>query len=230
MNRLRFFYVVSGPRAAYVVVAGVLIGFAGYIAATAPDTIDQTLGMALFLQLFAASTGYRDRLQRGHFDPVLVARPHPATIAAAHWLLSIGFGATVWGVLGAASLLGNPSRLPTAFTPPAVLVLLYVSTVVWAASLPLGRYAGGILWIVTIFILASTQHLQALRVSLLAPDGTWTNAVRAAAAVLSFPVFLLFESTPPRRELLLAVLVAGAAAWAAGALLIARFRGTLVDH
>ena len=44
----------------------------------------------------------------------------------------------------------------------------YPSTVVWAVSLPLGRYGGGILWLMTLFVLASTRLLQSLRQSLIA--------------------------------------------------------------
>src|SRR2546423_9319133 len=171
MNPARFFWLVAGPSAMHLPVALAVTAFAVYMAAPFPSGFDQVLGITLFLQLFAASTGYRHRLRRGHFDPILTGRAARTTVAFGHWIVSIGAGLLLWTLLGVIDLATRRGHVPTAFTAAAVAVFLYAMTMVWTISLALGRYAGAVLWLVVLFALASTQQLQALRVTFsAAPD------------------------------------------------------------
>src|SRR5207253_6978602 len=97
---------------------GLLMAYGAYVAWVAPADFDQTVAVALFLQMFAASTGYADRATRGHFDSILAGRSSRWPIAGAHWLLSIAPGLTLWVLLAAMARVGRPEVWPTPLMLP----------------------------------------------------------------------------------------------------------------
>src|ERR1043165_7115613 len=99
-STLRFLWIVQGPGVGGVGVAAALLGFASYMAASNRSGFDQAGAIGLFLPMFSASSGYRDRLRRGHLDPVLVGHTNRWRVAAAHWLASTGLGLAAWVLLG----------------------------------------------------------------------------------------------------------------------------------
>jgi len=215
MSALRFFFVVSGPGALYYVAAAGVVSFAVYLAVTGLSGFNPALPIVLLLQLFAASTGYRDKLRRGHFDPILVARASFASIALSHWLISIGLGVAAWLFVSALDAI-REHAVPDGLTYTSIALLLYTSTIVWLVSLPFGRHSGGVLWLVLLFGLASTHQLQDLR----AASTIWAGLV--------CPLFLLGPS-PPEPLAILALAVGTAVAWIAGAFVIRSFQAVLVE-
>ena len=65
----RFLVVGAGPSAVTWLVAAAVIAYGVYVARLTPDVFGQVLAVALFLQLFAASTGYRAPLGWEGLDP-----------------------------------------------------------------------------------------------------------------------------------------------------------------
>lgn len=226
----RFVAVVERPTFVTTMTAVALVVFGVYLEWVYPEGIDQALGITLFLQLFAASTGYRDRLQRGHFDPVLTQRRGRWDVAFAHWLASTIVGMAVWAMLGIIDLIGRPHHWPTPFTAAGMAVLLYVSTTVWMVTLPLVRFAGAILWLGALFALGATQHLQAFRQTFSAAPENWTQAWHSTASVLVFPVLLMIDPGTVSAPLPILVLVATSLAWVGGALIIDRLDGVLREN
>ena len=170
LSAFRFFFVVARPGDDAVLIGAAVVGFALYLAVLNPTGFEQTLDLAIVFQLFAASTGYRERLRRGHFDPILVGRAGSWRIAAAHWAVSASLGVLVWIVLVLIELTMRPGQWPMGLKAPHLLVLLYTSTAVWVLTLPLPRYTGALLWLVALVALLATQKLQALRLTLHRPE------------------------------------------------------------
>jgi hypothetical protein len=229
MSPLRFFRVLLRPDASALSLAAGTLALGAYLARAYPQGVDQAVAIALFLQLFAASTGFRDRLRRGHFDPVLVGGRPRIAVAAAHWLASVGPGLSVWLALGLISAMSSRSAWPTAFTPAGLAVILYASTMAWVVSLPMGRFSGAVLWLVTLFTLAATLQLQAMRQTFSAAADSWAGTLNSFAGVLVCPVFLLIDPLAAGPPLLALLFVATVGAWLAGVALVACFGGILVE-
>jgi hypothetical protein len=227
-SALCVFYTVLGPSGVTVAVAAALLAFAVYLARADPAGFEQTIGIALFLQLFAASTGYRDRLRHGHFDPLLVGDPYVWSIGLAHWLISAGPGFVLWGMLGAIELAARPGQAAAPFTLAGLSTFLYASTIVWTVSLPFQRYAAAVLWLIVLFALAATQQLQSLRVAFTPMPDTWIDVLRSTAAGLVFPVFLMLDPAVLSLRIVGLMLLATVFVWMAGVAMIRRFEAALV--
>jgi hypothetical protein len=226
-STLRFFFLLLRPNPTSLAIATVVVAFGGYLEWIYPDGFDQAVAIALFLQLFSASTGYRDRLRRGHFDPILAGPRGRLTVALVHWGLSIALGLSAWLALGAIDLVGRPHHWPTPLTGAGLAVILYVSTLVWMVTLPMTRYAGGVLWLAVIFGLAATHRLQALRLIFSAEGSSWRETIQAGLSGLVCPIFLIVDPARAGPAVITIVLLATAMAWLGGALMIRRFIGVL---
>jgi len=81
-----FFWEVLWPsRVAAATLAGV-VAYAVYLSTVSTDGFEEALSMLFVMQLVLASTGYRDRLTRGHFDPLLAGRVRRVPIVMTHLL------------------------------------------------------------------------------------------------------------------------------------------------
>jgi len=229
LSALRFFFVVARPGDDAVLIGAAVVGFALYLAVLNPTGFEQTLDLAIVFQLFAASTGYRERLRRGHFDPILVGRAGSWRIAAAHWAVSASVGVLVWIVLVLIELTIRPGQWPMGLKAPHLLVLLYTSTAVWALALPLPRYTGALLWLVALVALLATQKLQALRLTFTPVPETLAQTLRATGSVFVLPFLLLIDPEVASVKLLAATLLGTVLVWMLGALIIRQFDGALVE-
>src|SRR4051812_10375096 len=93
---LRYFWTVCRPPTSAFAWAALLLAWAVSVAWYRPRDFEEILGLALVGQALAASTGYRDRLARGHFDPLLAGRRSRFDVALAHAALSIVPGVLFW--------------------------------------------------------------------------------------------------------------------------------------
>ncbi|MBI3493709.1 MAG: hypothetical protein HY047_18325 [Acidobacteria bacterium] len=225
----KFFALLLRPRLPYLIVAGLVLALGVYLEWIHPDGFEQVVAIALFLQLFAASSGYRERLRRGHFDAILAGRNERWSVAAVHWVMSAGFGLMLWFALGMIDLAGRTGHVPAAFSVTGLVVFLYVSTVAWAVTLPLPKYSGAILWLALLFGLGATQRLHALRQTFSAAGGSWGDTFHSAASSLVCPIFLMVDPPAAGRGVLSLVFLATVVVWLVGAALIHRFDGVLVE-
>lgn len=226
---LRFFLLIARPGSDAVALALVLVAFAVYIGMLGPTAYDQVFGIALLLQMFAASTGYRDRLRRGHFDPVLVGRASHWRIAAAHWVVSAGLGVAVWVVLTLIEVIVRPRQWPNSLAPAEIATLLYISTAAWAITLPLPRYTGALAWLLLLIVLLAAEQLAAMRVTFNPAPDTWTEALGSASRVFVFPFLLVFDPAAAGARLLAVMAIGTGAVWVFGATLIRQFEASLVE-
>jgi hypothetical protein len=255
MNRLaplRFFWATSPPGYAVASAAALLVSGAAWSALRDPDDFDQFVLLALSFQMFSASSGYRQQALRGHFDPILTAGSSRTACALAHFAVSIAPGLAVWLVIAALAWAFQPGRAPGLGAPAlsapalsapalgapalgmtsasALVAALYASTLCWTVSLPLRRYAGGVLWLALIFALAAGHQLHSLRESFLMSSGGWWDTLALTGAALVAPVYLVANPQVAGVASLGLVLSVTAAAWIAGACFIARFSGVLEDR
>jgi hypothetical protein len=225
----QFFAIVQPPPVAIAAVALLVLAYGVYLTRLNPASIDDVAGMMLFLQVFAASTGYRDRLRRGHFDAILVARPRRASIAWAHWLISIGPGLAIWLTVAALDAVARPHHWPTVLTSAWLVTFFYVSTAAWAATLPFTRLAGGALWVIVLFALGPSGGLAKLTDVFKAGGGTWMAGAQQAGVALVCPFLLVGTAVPVGVRSLVLVGGATVAVWGLGLTIISRCDGTLAD-
>ena len=145
---LRFFRVVPpvppllvGCFAFVVVVFGVaaLAGLAAPGAATIP---------ILFVQLFAAASGFGAPARRGYFDLLITRGERRMLIAATHWFSSTAPG--VAALLVIASLEVSMRSPPIAATTGTAAALALVSTLPWAITAALPRFSAAIGWLLAL--------------------------------------------------------------------------------
>jgi hypothetical protein len=102
----------------------------------------------LFVQLFAAASGFGSPARRGYFDLLLTRGERRALIAAAHWSSSVAPGVTLWCVMvGVEQATRSP---PVAATTGTLAAVLLVSTLPWALTVSLPRFSGAIGWMLAI--------------------------------------------------------------------------------
>jgi hypothetical protein len=139
--------------------------------------------------MIAASSGYRDRLVRGHFDQLLAGCRTRGVVALAHLAFSIAPGVVVWVALGAVDVLLAGQR-SVIFTAGGIAGFLYASLVAWAVSLWLGRNSG-VLWIVGLFVLAANGRVHVLSEAYGTSSASLAVTLRAAGAALVHPLLLV---------------------------------------
>jgi hypothetical protein len=218
MNRpspLRFFWEVLHPGPAVMAALASLLAFATYLATTGEEGFDNALGLVLVAQLLAASTGYRDALVRGRFDGLLAGRERRVGVAFAHAALSMLPGLALWLAFGAASRAAIGQR-SFAFTSGGMLAFADASVIVWVVSLWLGRHTGGVLWLVTLLLLAAGSQVRELRFTYNTVSEDWFVRLKSAAAAVVLPIAMHDNGgyvEPPIRVLvgtaILAIFAAG---------------------
>lgn len=179
--------------AGFVVVGGLCVWL---LRTGSREDASTALACALFLQMFAMAPGFNAAATRGHYDPFLASSISRKRLAVTHWSTSALPGCLCWSAIGLFEWMGHPSVVPTAWRPSALAALAVVSTLSWAISLPLPRFAGGVLWIAAIFgLLASRTALLSLREATLTAQvlGPRDTIVSAFFATL-FPFALLDQS------------------------------------
>jgi hypothetical protein len=142
----------------------------------------------LVLQIFAASSGFGLATRRGHYDLVLSRGVGLAGLMTAHWIASIAPGAAAWLAVAAGERLlwsGEAASL----TSGSVLAFVFASSVPWALTTPLPRFAAAIGWLillVTSLAVAPSGQLHLLD-ALHAPHPSPLGAL----AVVAYPMGLL---------------------------------------
>lgn len=226
---LQFFGTVLRPSIATVAAFGVLLAYAGYLVRGDPDLFGQVFGVALFFQMFCASTGYAERARRGHYDSILVGRSSRWSIALAHWIVSLSPGVVMWMLLAALALVSAPGRWPVPLTPAGLAALAWASTAVWAVTVLLPRYTGGVLWIALVLVLVALHKMAPLQDTFLSGEETWAEALPKARVALTFPILLVGRPEAAGARTLVLVALATLITLTIGVLLIEQLDGVLRD-
>ena len=142
----------------------------------------------LVLHIFAASSGFGLAMRRGHYDLVLTRGVSVIGLMTAHWLASIVPGLTAW--LAVAALEQIVSRgAPAALTSGSALAFLLASSVPWALTTPLPRFAAAIGWLV--LLVTSLAIVPSGQLHLLGALRAPQPSALGALAVMAYPMGLL---------------------------------------
>jgi hypothetical protein len=163
-------------------------------AAVAVDAarVPQALTPLLMLQLFACSSGFLIPARRGHYDLLLTAGEGRLRIAVVHWFMSVLPGVACWFVVALCEAVATRGGQGAARTSGTLLAWALVSTVPWAATVALPRFAGAIGWLLTLAVVAATVP-GAVDGRMFDRLGAGTSWVEAAIAVLVFPPLAVGE-------------------------------------
>jgi hypothetical protein len=142
----------------------------------------------LVLQIFAASSGLGLAMRRGHYDLVLSRGIGVSGLMTAHWLASIAPGVGAW--LGVALIERLVSAAePAALTSGSVLAFLLASTLPWALTTPLPRFAAAIGWLV--LLVTSLAMVPSGQMRLVEALRAPRPSALGALAVVAYPMGLL---------------------------------------
>jgi hypothetical protein len=142
----------------------------------------------LVLQIFAASSGFGLAMRRGHYDLVLSRGIGVSGLMTAHWLASIAPGLGAWlAVALIERFVASDHR--AALTSGSVLAFLLASSLPWALTTPLPRFAAAIGWLV--LLVTSLAVVPSGQLRLLDALRDRRPSVLGAVAVVTYPMGLL---------------------------------------
>jgi len=142
----------------------------------------------LVLQIFAASSGFGLATRRGHYDLVLSRGVSLTGLMLTHWLASIAPGVAAWLAVAALEPLVS-TQAPAALTSGSVIALGLASSLPWALTTPLPRFAAAIGWLV--LLVTSLAVVPSGQLRLLDALRDPRPSVLGAVAVVSYPMGLL---------------------------------------
>ena len=122
-----------------------------------PSAGEQVVVPIVFLQMFAASTGFAVPARRGHYDLLMTSGAGRLRVAATHLVLSVAPGVAAWLAVAAAEAAIRRGE-SSALAAGSVVAVLVVSALAWAVTVPLPRLSGGIVWLLTIVMLLGTTE------------------------------------------------------------------------
>jgi hypothetical protein len=186
---IRFFRAVP-PVPSLMLATFATVAAAGVLAtAVDPAHALRAIEPIVLLQLFAASSGFAVAARRGHYDLLLTRGESRLRIALVQWGMAIAPGVAAWLLVAAAETLASGARGAT-LAPGTVAAMWLISTMPWALTVALPRFAGAIGWLL---VLAMTRALVPL------------SALPPPLAGTLYPIALLGRDVPPHEAWLVLV-------------------------
>ena len=211
----RFFRVVAPvpPLMTLAVLAGGAFGV--LVVAVNPARAGAVLTPILLLQVFASASGFMVPARRGHYDLLLTQGDRPSAIAAMHWAVSVAPGIASWLVTAFVEVVATGGTHATLLRTGTIVAIVLVSTVPWAVTIALPRFAGAVGWLVGLaFVSALTPAPRGPILFESLDAGSWPEA---AIALTLYPPLLVGRDLSGATGLLALpalMLGAGALAWA----------------
>ena len=153
---VRFFRVVSPVPPLLSGTFMVLTIASGAVIWSEVHRAPRTVIPVLLLQCFAASSGFSLPARRGHYDLLLTRGSRRWLIALVHWVTSAAPGLASWMVLAAMEVLASGGQVRALLASGTLAAVFVVSTLPWACTVALPRFAGGIGWLLVIVTWATT--------------------------------------------------------------------------
>ena len=188
MYLARFFAVVP-PMPLLMIGAFVVMTVASAIVIVVdPSRATGALTPILLLQLFGASSGFDVPARRGHYDLLLTHGGPRRWVIVAHWMASALPGVASWLTLAVICGIAGRGHV-SLFSSGTLVAVGLVSTIPWATTVRLPRFAGAIGWLLIVAMVALvTPGLLTLD----APSERW-NSWALAWASLVYPPLLVGE-------------------------------------
>jgi hypothetical protein len=144
---VRFFHVVPPVPSMMSGTFLVLTIAAAAAIVSDPDKAAGTLVPVLVLQSLAASSGFSLPARRGHYDLLFTRGSSRTLVALVHWATSIISGLASWLALALLELVVTTGTRQSLFASGTCAAVFVVSTLPWAITVALPRFAGGIGWL-----------------------------------------------------------------------------------
>lgn len=189
---LRFFHVVP-PNPPLMLVALIVTTTAGCVTlAIDPARGRDVLTPVLLLQLFASSSGVMVPARRGHYDLLLTLGHGRIAVAVVHWATSVLPGVGSWLLLAGTEIVMTSGSAHVLFTTGTAAAVVLVSTVPWAVTVNLPRFAAAIGWLLALAlaVMVVPAHADGRLFGALGGGSSW---MEAAAALLLYPPLLVGE-------------------------------------
>lgn len=192
----RFYRIVAPVPAPVSALALAVLAVCATLALVAPGATSAPLAALLVLQIFAASSGVVGPARRGYYDALLSRGVGRAQILWGHWLASAAPGAACWAVAALLDQLTHRSDgIARAVAPGSLVALWLASSVPWAATVALPRFAAAITWLVVLVTMLTT--LPSGQATLVAALDDGAPPAWAAVAALVYPMGLLGRTLSP---------------------------------
>lgn len=165
----------------------------------------------LVLQLFATSSGFMLSARRGHYDLLLTRGHSRLQIAAVHWMMCTLPGIAAWAAVAGVELVASVGTSRLLLQAGTLSALLIVSTLPWAVTVALPRFAGAVGWLVALTLFALIRA-PAGTTQGMAPLEAATPALEAVVALVLYPPFMVGQALNDGVGLMLVAPVAVAVA------------------
>lgn len=205
----RFFLVVSPVPPLLRSALAATVAVSAIAVALDASRAEAALTPLLVLQLFAASAAFMVPARRGHYDLLFTRGQGRLLVAAAHWTASIAPGVVGWIVLVLVEMAGRVEGPIALLTSGAMGAVFLVSTVPWAATVALPKFAGAIGWLVVLAMFAMAVRGNTRVFTELGGGTSW---VEGTLAILVYPPVLVGEDLVGPHGLLALPALLGAAA------------------
>ena len=216
MLLFRFYRIVPPvPRLVWALALSVL-AVCATLAVVSAGVPSAPLPTLLVLQIFAASSGVAGPARRGYYDALLSRGIGRAQILCGHWLASAAPGAVCWAAVALLDRLtpyGDGHN--RAMASGSLVALWLASSLPWAATVALPRFAAAIAWLVVLVSMLTT--LPSGQATLVAALDDLS--VPAAIAVFVYPIGLVGQTLTPDQWTIVAPALVLSAAAPAGAFL-----------
>jgi hypothetical protein len=140
---LRFFCVVRVTHPLTGAAFGAAAGTAG-VALTMDPSNSAAFAPLFLLQALATSSGFTGAARRGHYDLLFTTGQSRIGIALTHWAMSALPGVVIWLSVAALESVLTRGAPHLSLAPGTIVVMVLVSTLPWALTVPLPRLTGGI--------------------------------------------------------------------------------------
>ena len=192
---VRFFRIVPPVPLLVTVFSGAALVIAAGLALMAPHATSAPLPTLLVLQIFAASSGAIGPARRGYYDALLSRGVGRAQLLWGHWMASLTPGAISWlvvAVLERLSAGAAGTSATSALSSGSLVALWLASSLPWAGTVALPRFAAAIAWLVVLVATLTTIPAGQSRL-VAALDGGESTAWAPLAAVV-YPMGLIGRS------------------------------------
>jgi hypothetical protein len=193
---LRFYRIVAPVPALVSAMTLTVLAVCAVLAIVAPGATSAPLPALLVLQIFAASSGVVGPARRGYYDALLSRGVGRAQILWGHWLASTGPGVVCWAAVALLDQLTHRGDGHARALAPGTLVALWLaSSVPWAATVALPRFAAAIAWLVVLVTTLTT--LPSGQATLVAALDDRAASWPATMAALVYPMGLVGRTLSP---------------------------------
>ena len=189
---VRFFRIVPPVPLLVTVFSGAALVTAAGLALMAPYATSAPLPTLLVLQIFAASSGAIGPARRGYYDALLSRGVGRAQLLWGHWMASLAPGTVGWLVVAVLESLSTGVGGTSALRSGRLVAFWRASSLPWAGTVALPRFAGAIAWLVVLVATLTTIPAGQSRL-VAALDGGEAPAWAPLAAVV-YPMGLIGRS------------------------------------